>query len=280
MLFVNNVAQNGSHEQKRGFLPDACSGASVCGMCMSEPGAGTDVMGMSTTATHEADGTGDYVLNGQKMWITNGTIDGLTTGDAFLVYARTGEGRGDVSSFLVSKGAPGFSLGQKIEDKCGMRASMTAELVFDNVRISPAMMVGEEHGAALCMMRNLEIERITLAAMSVGIARRSLEVMNAYASERKAFGAPINQFGQIQKHIADSYAEVGRARAHAHRSRLQGALGYQSTGFKLCVPVAGRRCFCFLVKNQRQKGHSLFSITAFTCSIWQVARICTTLHDS
>jgi isovaleryl-CoA dehydrogenase len=95
MLFVNNVAQNGNEQQKREFLPDACSGASVCGMCMSEPGAGTDVMGMATTAVKSSDGS-SYVLNGQKMWITNGTLDGKTTGDAYLVYARTGEGRGQV----------------------------------------------------------------------------------------------------------------------------------------------------------------------------------------
>jgi len=89
------VAQNGNEQQKREFLPDACSGASVCGMCMSEPGAGTDVMGMATTAVKSSDGS-SYVLNGQKMWITNGTLDGKTTGDAYLVYARTGEGRGQV----------------------------------------------------------------------------------------------------------------------------------------------------------------------------------------
>lgn len=100
MLFVNNVAQNGSEAQKRAFLPDACSGAAVCGMCMSEPGAGTDVMGMATTASKSADGL-SYVLNGQKMWITNGTVDGVTTGDAFLVYARTGEGRGQVGIGLL-----------------------------------------------------------------------------------------------------------------------------------------------------------------------------------
>lgn len=218
MLFVNNLAQNGTHEQKSLFLPNACSGAAVCGMCMSEPDAGTDVMGMRTTATKRMSGTGasEYVLNGRKMWITNGTVDGITTGDAFLVYARTGEGRNDVSSFLVPKGAAGFSLGQKIEDKCGMRASMTAELVFDDVVVPQNMLVGEENKAALCMMRNLEIERITLAAMSVGIARRSLEVMNAYANDRKAFGSTLNAFGQVQRHIADSYAEYMAGRSYVY----------------------------------------------------------------
>ena len=102
---------------------------------MSEPGVGTDVMGMSTTAVKSSDGS-HYVLNGAKMWITNGTIDGTDTGDVFLVYAKTGSGRSakDISAFLVEKGMPGFTLGAKIEDKCGMRASMTAELSFQDVK--------------------------------------------------------------------------------------------------------------------------------------------------
>mmetsp|Transcript_55184 Transcript_55184/g.125465 ORF Transcript_55184/g.125465 Transcript_55184/m.125465 type:complete len:155 (-) Transcript_55184:871-1335(-) len=112
---------------------------------------------MQTTATKSADGK-SYVLSGQKMWITNGTTDGVSTGDAFLVYARTGPKRGDVSSFLVEKNAPGFTLGQKVADKCGMRASPTAELVFDQVAVDARdALVGEENKAALCMMRNLEV---------------------------------------------------------------------------------------------------------------------------
>jgi isovaleryl-CoA dehydrogenase len=98
-------------------------------------------------------------------------VDGSQTGDAFLVYARTGKLPRDVSMFIVEKGMPGFTLGQKVEDKCGMRASMTAELVFDDVQVPAENLVGTEHGAVLCMMRNLEIERVTLGAMSLGIAR-------------------------------------------------------------------------------------------------------------
>lgn len=165
---------------------------------MSEPGAGTDVLGMSTVATPSADGS-YYTLNGTKMWITNGTIDGTDTGDVFLVYAKTdlNAKNGALTSFLVEKGMEGFKLGQKIMDKCGMRASNTAELVFEDVKIPKENVVGEVGGATLCMMRNLEIERITLAAMSLGIARRSIEVMSKYAQERKAFGRPIGDFGQV-----------------------------------------------------------------------------------
>lgn len=243
MLFANNVNQNGSEAQKAEFLPKACTGEAVCGMCMSEPDAGTDVLGMRTTATKSEDGQ-SYAINGQKMWITNGTTDGKTTGDAFLVYARTGAGRADVSSFLVPKGTPGFSLGQKIEDKCGMRASMTAELVFEDVVVPAANLVGEENGASICMMRNLEIERIALAAMSLGIARRSLAVMNDYANERKAFGKPLNNFGQIQKQIADSYAEYMAGRSYVYNVARQLDLasygnGLDADGVKLfCGPMA------------------------------------------
>lgn len=178
MLFVNNVNQNASHEQKLKFLPGACDGSLICGMGMSEPGAGTDVLGMSTTAVKSADGS-YFTLNGTKMWITNGTIDGTDTGDAFLLYAKTGTGRSpnDLSAFLIEKGMPGFTLGSKIQDKCGMRASNTAELVLSDVKVPVANLVGKIGGAGLCMMRNLEIERIVLAAMSLGIARRSIEVM-------------------------------------------------------------------------------------------------------
>ena len=160
------------------------------------------------------------------------------------VYARTGAGRADVSSFLVPKGTPGFSLGQKIEDKCGMRASMTAELVFEDVVVPAANLVGEENGASICMMRNLEIERIALAAMSLGIARRSLAVMNDYANERKAFGKPLNNFGQIQKQIADSYAEYMAGRSYVYNVARQLDLasygnGLDADGVKLfCGPMA------------------------------------------
>lgn len=237
MLFVNNLAQNGSDAQKQLWLPRACNGSAICGMCMSEPSVGTDVLGMKTTATRQG---GDYVLNGAKMWITNGTVDGTSTGDAYLVYARTGEGKGDISLFLVEKGMPGFALGQKIQDKCGMRASMTAELVFQDCRVPAANLVGQENAAALCMMRNLEIERVALAAMSLGIARRCVEEMNRYARERKAFSSPLNAFGQIQRFMAESYAEYMAGRAYVYQTAS--ALRLDSVGNGL--DADGVKLFC------------------------------------
>lgn len=202
VLFVNNLHQNGTQEQKQALLPDLCSGKKIAAMAMSEPDAGTDVLGMKTTAIKKGD---RYILNGRKMWITNGSIDeNKTPCDCCLVYAKTGD---KISTFIVEKGFKGFSVGQKIKDKLGMRASNTAELVFDNCEVPLSHLVGKEGDSITHMMRNLEAERLTLAAMSLGIARRCLEEMNRYASSRIAFNKPIRHFGQIQKYLAQSYAE-------------------------------------------------------------------------
>jgi len=217
LLFVNNFYRNSNPEQRRRMLDKVVSGEWVGGMCMTEPEVGTDVMGMRTNAVRKGD---VYILNGRKMWITNGAVDEKTLGDVFLVYAKTeapgGEGRSRLSSFIVEKGMPGFSLGQKIRDKTGMRASATAELVFEDAQVPVANRLGEEGDSALHMMRNLEIERVGLAAMSLGMARRCLRVMVRYANERKAFGKPIREFGQIQHFIARSYAEWKAARTYVY----------------------------------------------------------------
>jgi isovaleryl-CoA dehydrogenase len=240
LLLVNNLAVNASVEQKKKFLPAACSGTVIGGMCMSEPNAGTDVLGMKTNAVYDDEKKG-WILNGTKMWITNGTLDGETTGDLFLVYARTGTGRTDVTQFIVEKGMEGFSLGQKIEDKLGMRASMTAELVFDNVLVPAENVVGGVNEAVLCMMRNLEIERIGLAAMALGIARRCLDDMKSYAIERKAFGAPdLLHFGQIQKMVAESYAEYMAGRSYVYATAS--ALDLSSAGNRM--DSDGVKLFC------------------------------------
>ena len=216
MLFVNNLSQNGNDAQRQRLLPAACTGSKIGGMCMSESGAGTDVMGMGTRAYRDGD---NWRLNGAKMWITNGAVSDKELGDVFLVYARTGEdGSNALSLFLVEKGMAGFKLGQKIHDKLGMRASTTAELVFEDVVVPAANLVGQEGKAIRSMMRNLEIERLTLAAMSLGIARRCIEIMNRYASERHSFGEPLRSFGQIQRHIADSYAEWMAGRCYVYNT--------------------------------------------------------------
>ncbi len=219
ILFANNLQINGSDAQREQYLPAACSGAKVCGMGMSEPAAGTDVLGMQTTARRKGD---RYVLNGAKMWITNGAVSKSELGDAFLVYARIADAaRNQLSMFIVEKGFPGFSLGQKIEGKLGMRASTTAELVFEDCEVPAENLVGTEGQATLHMMRNLELERVVLAAMSLGIARRSIEVMNRYASERNSFGKPLRDFGQVQRHLTESYAQFMAGRAYTYHTAAQ-----------------------------------------------------------
>ncbi len=210
-LFAQNVAVNGNEAQKREFLPPSASGEWIGGLCMTEPGVGTDVLAMGTKATRDGD---TYRITGRKTFITNGGVGGDETGDAFIVYAATAPR--EISSFLVRKGMPGFSLGQKWGDKLGMRASFTAELVFDEVPVPAANRMGEPGDGTRHMMRNLELERLVLAAQSVGIAQRCIEVMLEYSGDRKAFGQPIRSFGQVQRHIAEAFAEYRAARAFVY----------------------------------------------------------------
>jgi isovaleryl-CoA dehydrogenase len=245
MLCVNNLAVNGSDEQKSKYLPKLCSGEWIGAMAMSEPAVGTDVLAMQTTAVKKGS---EYVINGRKMWITNGTIDdNKTPCDVVLVYAKTGEknGRSLVSTFIIEKGHKGFEVGQKIQDKLGMRGSNTAELVFQDCHIPAENLIGHEGDSMLHMMRNLEIERLTLAAQSLGIARRSIEIMNRYATEREAFGKSLSHFGQIQRYIADSYAEYKAARAYVYETARRMDLNKEgnrldSDGVKLIATTMGK----------------------------------------
>lgn len=245
MLCVNNIAVNGSDEQRHRILPKLCSGEWVGSMAMSEPAVGTDVLGMQATAVKKGD---HYILNGRKMWITNGTIDeNNTPSDLVLVYAKTGEknGRPQISTFLVEKEHAGYTVGQKIKDKLGMRASNTAELVFQDCHVPAGNLIGHEGESMMHMMRNLEVERLTLAAMSLGIARRSIEIMTRYASEREAFGKSLNSFGQIQSYIATSYAEYKAAKAYVYETARRMDLNHEgnrldSDGVKLVATTMGK----------------------------------------
>jgi len=247
MLFVNNLAYNGTDEQKSRILPKVCSGEWIGAMAMSEPDAGTDVLGLSTTAVQRDDGT--WCINGRKMWITNGCLDDQgTPADVVWVYAKTGtddRGRVQMSTFLVEAGMPGYSVGQKIFDKTGMRASNTAELVFYDCIVPAENIVGAPGESLIHMMGNLELERLTLAAMALGIARRSLEEMNKYATERSAFKTQIRDFGQIQRYIGESWAKYRAMRAYVYdtaNSLTIGTAGQRldSDGVKLFTTTAAK----------------------------------------
>ena len=201
VLFVHNFFHSANDEQREQYLPKLLTGEWIGAMGMTEPGAGTDVLGMTTTARQEGD---VFILNGRKTFITN-----APEGNLFLVYAKV-DGR--ITAFAVERDHEGFSVGPKIH-KMGMRASTMAELIMDDCVVPAENLLGVPGGGITAMMRNLEIERLTLAAMSTGIASRCVEIMLDYSVERTAFKRPICDFGQIQRYIADSYAATQAARA-------------------------------------------------------------------
>lgn len=196
LLFVNNFYWAGNPAQRARYLPKALAGQVIGAMGMTEPAAGTDVLGMQTTARRDGD---HYVLNGRKTFITNGP-----EADVFCVYAKLDE---RITTFVVERGYPGFATGAKIP-KMGMRASTMSELMFDECRVPAANLLGREGGGITNMMRNLEIERLGLAAMAVGIAQRCVDVMVRYSQERRSFGKPLHDLGQIQRYLGDSYAKL------------------------------------------------------------------------
>ncbi len=246
LLCANNFVHNASEEQKQKYLPKLSSGEWIGSMAMSEPACGTDVLSLATYAKKNAQG---YEINGRKMWITNGCLDDQKTpADVVWLYARTNdpkEPKAKVSTFIVDSTHAGYSVGQKIMDKLGMRASNTAELVFDHCQVPASQLVGAEGESSQHMMRNLELERLGLAAMSVGMARRCLEVMIQYSQERQAFGQGLYHFGQIQKHIGDSYAKYRAAKAYVYETarRLdlsKGGNRMDSDGVKLFASTAAK----------------------------------------
>ena len=218
VLCAYNIFKNANEKQKREFLPGLCRGLKIGAIAISEPDCGTDALAMTAQAVKKGD---RYIINGRKMWITNGSPDDQNPCDICLLYAKSGAG---LSSFVVERGFKGFSIGKRFKNKLGMRASSTAELIFENCEIPQSHRIGEESSGLLQLMKNLEVERLALSAVSLGIAGRSLEIMNRYASKRRAFGRNLRSFGQIQKYLAESYAEYQSARIYAYHSARQSHL--------------------------------------------------------
>ncbi len=206
-LCINQIARWGSPEQKRKYLPPLISGEHLGSLAMSEAGAGSDVVSMKLKADAVQ---GGYVLNGTKFWITNATY-----ADTLVVYAKTGEGSGGITAFIIEKDMPGFSIGQKI-DKMGMRGSPTAELVFDNCEVPEANALGPVNGGVGVLMSGLDFERAVLAGIPLGIMQACLDVVLPYVRERKQFGKPIGEFQLIQAKIADMYVALNSSRAYVY----------------------------------------------------------------
>ncbi len=204
ILCVNNIDKNGSEEQKKRFLPRLISGEHIGCMGMSEPEFGSDALGIQTRAVKKNEG---YQINGSKMWITNAQYS-----DIAYVYTRTGEGPRDLTTFILEKEKDHFQVSGPIH-KMGMRASPTGELIFDGKTIvHESNRVGEEGESTYHMMRNLEIERITISAISLGLAQACLEQSLRYAVERKQFGRPIGEHQLIQKMLAEMATETDMMR--------------------------------------------------------------------
>ena len=225
-LCLNQLERNGTAEQKARYLPELCAGTKVGALAMSEPNAGSDVVGMKLKAERLGD---HFVLNGSKMWITNGP-----DADTYIIYAKTdpeGGSRG-ITAFIVERGYQGFSQGTKL-DKLGMRGSNTAELIFQDCAVPAENVLGEVNGGVAVLMSGLDYERAVLSAGPVGIMQGCLDVAVPYVHEREQFGQAIGEFQLVQGKLADMYAttaacrsylyEVGRALDRGEDSRKDAA---------------------------------------------------------
>jgi isovaleryl-CoA dehydrogenase len=206
-LCINQLRRWASPEQKAKYLPKLISGEHVGSLAMSEAGAGSDVVGMKLRAEEVQ---GGYVLNGTKFWITNAAY-----ADTLVVYAKTGEGSRGITTFIIEKGMPGFSIGQKI-DKMGMRGSPTAELVFNDCEVPEENIMGPLNGGVGVLMSGLDYERTVLAGIQLGIMQACLDVVVPYVRERKQFGQSIGTFQLMQAKIADMYVALNSARAYVY----------------------------------------------------------------
>ncbi len=216
-LCVNQIRLNGNEAQKQKYLPKLCSGDFVGALAMSEVNAGSDVMSLQLRATEQDD---HYLLDGNKMWITNGP-----DADVLVVYARTGnETRNNITAFIIEKSFPGFSTAQKL-DKLGMRGSNTCELIFEKCRVPKENMLGEFNQGTRVLMKGLDIERLILAAGPVGIMQSCLDAVLPYVHDRRQFGQAIGRFQLIQAKLADMYVGITSSRAFLYSAARSADLG-------------------------------------------------------
>ncbi len=208
-LCINQLRRNGTEAQKRRYLPGLISGEHVGALAMSEPGSGSDVVSMRTRAEKKGD---RYVLNGNKMWITNGPV-----AETLVVYAKTDPAAGPkgITAFIIEKGMKGFSTAQKL-DKLGMRGSDTCELVFEDCEVPEENVLGEVGKGVRVLMSGLDYERVVLAAGPLGIMQACMDVVLPYIHERKQFGQPIGEFQLVQGKIADMYVGMNACKAYVY----------------------------------------------------------------
>lgn len=208
-LCVNQIHRNGTHEQKQRYLPKLLTGEQVGALAISEPGSGSDVIGMNLQAVKKGD---RYILNGNKMWITNGP-----EASVLVVYAKTDKNAGSrgITTFIIEKNFKGFSTAQKL-DKLGMRGSNTCELVFQDCEVPEENILGQLNHGVKVLMSGLDYERLILAAGPVGIMQACMDVVLPYIHERKQFGQPIGEFQLIQANVANMYTKLSASRAYLY----------------------------------------------------------------
>ena len=245
-LCVNQIARYGSEDQKRRYLPQLVTGEYVGALAMSEHNSGSDVVSLGLRARAEGD---DYVLNGSKMWITNGPH-----ADVLVVYATVDPDLGTkgITAFLIEKGMAGFSTGQKL-NKLGMRGSDTAELIFEDCRVSKQQVLGRVGQGVKILMSGLDYERVVLAGGPLGIMRAGLDIVLPYIHERKQFGSPIGEFQLMQGKLADLYTETNAARAYVYAVARACDEGRTTR-----IDAAG----CILYAAERATQHALQAIQA------------------
>ncbi len=208
-LCLNQIKLNGSEAQRAHYLPKLCSGEHIGALAMSEPGAGSDVVSMRLRADRQGD---NYILNGNKMWITNGP-----DADIYVIYAKTDPDAGSkgITAFILERDTPGFSRSPKL-DKLGMRGSNTCELVFEECLVPATAILGKEGAGVTVLMSGLDYERAVLSGGPVGILQACLDVVLPYVHEREQFGQPIGEFQLIQGKLADMYARCSASRAYLY----------------------------------------------------------------
>ncbi|NQY89657.1 MAG: isovaleryl-CoA dehydrogenase [Colwellia sp.] len=208
-LCINQLRKNGSHEQKLKYLPKLCTGEHVGALAMSEPNAGSDVVSMKLRADKKGD---KYILNGNKMWITNGP-----EADVYVIYAKTDTSAGSkgITAFIVERDYPGFSRHQKL-DKLGMRGSNTCELVFQDCEVPAENILGQEGKGVRVLMSGLDYERVVLSGGSLGIMDACMDLVVPYIHDRKQFGQSIGEFQLVQGKIADMYTQMNAAKSYAY----------------------------------------------------------------
>ena len=245
-LCVNQIARYGSEDQKQRYLPQLVSGEYVGALAMSEHNSGSDVVSLGLRAQAEGD---DYVLNGSKMWITNGPH-----ADVLVVYATVDPDLGTkgITAFLIEKEMAGFSTGQKL-NKLGMRGSDTAELIFEDCRVSKQQVLGRIGQGVKILMSGLDYERVVLAGGPLGIMRAGLDIVLPYIHERKQFGSPIGEFQLMQGKVADLYTETNAARAYVYAVARACDEGRTTR-----IDAAG----CILYAAERATQHALQAIQA------------------